>query len=126
MVQGSIKGETKMAVKSLLYNHGQEIMLYNGEAIETMEKLIDAGIKVDAIITDPPFGTTACKWDSIIPLDEMWKRLKKLRKDNAAVVLFGSEPFSSKLRISNLNEFKYDWIWEKEQGTNFLNAKKHL
>jgi len=90
-----------------------------------MDKLIAEGVKVDAIITDPPYGTTACKWDSIIPFDEMWKRLKLLRKDRTPVVLFGSEPFSSALRMSNIKEYKYDWIWEKQQGANFMLVKYH-
>lgn len=68
-------------------------------------------------------GTTACKWDSVIPFDEMWDRLKKLIKDNGAIALFGSEPFSSLLRVSNLNNFKYDWIWEKQKASNFMGAK---
>jgi site-specific DNA-methyltransferase (adenine-specific) len=89
-----------------------------------MDKLIEQGVKVDAIITDPPYGTTACKWDSVIPFDEMWKRLKLIRKDSSAIVLFGGEPFSSALRISNIKEFKYDWVYRKSQATNFLNSKK--
>ncbi|MBP9479756.1 MAG: site-specific DNA-methyltransferase [Sebaldella sp.] len=68
-------------------------------------------------------GTTACKWDSVIPFDEMWLRLNKLIKPNGAIVLFGSEPFSSLLRVSNLNNFKYDWIWEKQKASNFMGAK---
>jgi len=98
--------------------------LINGECLEIMDKLIEEGVRVDAIICDPPYGTTACKWDVIIPFDEMWERLKLLRKDKSPIVLFGSEPFSSTLRVSNLKEFKYDWIWEKSKATNFLNAKK--
>jgi len=78
---------------------------------------------VDAIITDPPYGTTACKWDSVIPFDEMWERLNKLIKLNGAIVLFGSEPFSSALRMSNIKNYKYDWIWEKERGSNFASVK---
>lgn len=88
-----------------------------------MDKLLEQGAKVDAIITDPPYGTTACKWDSVIPFDEMWKRLKALSNDNAPIVLFGSEPFSSALRMSNIGEYKYDWFWKK-RPVNFLNAKK--
>ena len=65
------------------------IRLIQGDCLEVMDKLIEEGVKVDAIICDPPYGTTACKWDTVIPFDEMWKRLKLLRKDNAAVVLFG-------------------------------------
>jgi len=99
------------------------IKLIHGDCLEKMDKIIEKGIKVDAIITDPPYGTTACKWDSVIPFDEMWKRLNKLIKDNGAIVLFGNEPFSSKLRCSNLEMYKYDWYWKKERGTNFLNFK---
>ena len=96
--------------------------LYKGDCLEVMDKLIADGVKVDAIITDPPYGTTACKWDSVIPFDEMWERLNKLIKPNGAIVLFGSEPFSSALRMSNLKMFKYDWIWEKPNGTNFISV----
>lgn len=91
------------------------IQLYKGDCLEVMDVLIAMGVKVDAIITDPPYGTTACKWDIIIPFEDMWKRLKLLRKDNTPIVLFGSEPFSSYLRLSNIKEFKYDWIWEKSR-----------
>ena len=73
----------------------ENIQLYQGDCLEIMDKLIEKGVKVDAIITDPPYGTTACKWDTVIPFDEMWKRLNKLIKPNGAIVLFGSEPFSS-------------------------------
>ena len=100
------------------------IQLFNGDCLEVMDKLIADGIKVDAVITDPPYETTACKWDKVIPFDKMWERLKKIRKDNAAIVLFGKEPFSSGLRLSNKNEYRYDWIWIKNRGTNFLNCKK--
>jgi site-specific DNA-methyltransferase (adenine-specific) len=89
-----------------------------------MDKLIEQGVKIDAVITDPPYGTTQCKWDSIIHFDEMWRRLKLLRNDNTPIILFGSEPFSSVLRMSNIKEYKYDWVYEKTTSTNFLNAKK--
>ena len=78
---------------------------------------------MDAIITDPPYGTTACKWDSVIPFEAMWERLNKLIKPNGAIVLFGSEPFSSALRMSNIKNYKYDWIWEKTKAGNFIQAK---
>lgn len=97
--------------------------LFNGDCLEVMDYLIEQGIKVDCILTDPPYGTTQCKWDSIIPFDEMWLRINKLIKPNGAIVLFGSEPFSSKLRTSNIKNFKYDWIWEKEQGVGFQLVK---
>ena len=79
---------------------------------------------VDAIITDPPYGTTACKWDSVIPFDLMWEQLNRVIKPNGAIVLFGSEPFSSALRMSNIKAYKYDWTWIKTKGVGFLNAKK--
>ena len=102
----------------------ENIKLYQGDCLEVMDKLIAEGVKVDTIITDPPYGTTACKWDSIIPFDEMWERLNKLIKPKGAIVLFGSEPFSSALRMSNIKNYKYDWIWEKNKPTNFGNANK--
>ena len=89
-----------------------------------MDKLIAEGVKVDAIITDPPYGTTACKWDTVIPFDEMWLRLNKLIKPNGAIVLFGSEPFSSALRMSNIKNYKYDWVWNKDKGFGVFLAKK--
>ena len=102
----------------------EQYKIYNGDCLEVMDKLIKQGIKVDMILTDPPYGTTACKWDSVIPFDAMWERLNKLIKPNGAIVLFGSEPFSSYLRMSNIRNYKYDWIWEKPQGVNPLLAKK--
>lgn len=81
-----------------------DIKLYKGDCLEIMDKLIAEGTKVDAIITDPPYGTTACAWDSIIPLDKMWERLNKLIKNNGAIVLFCQEPFTSCLVCSNLKK----------------------
>ena len=82
-----------------------------GDCLERMEE-IESG-SVDMVLADPPYGTTACKWDSVIPFPEMWERLNKLIKPNGAIVLFGSEPFSSALRMSNIKNYKYDWIWNK-------------
>jgi site-specific DNA-methyltransferase (adenine-specific) len=101
-----------------------KIDLYKGDCLEVMDELIEQGVKVDAIITDPPYGTTACKWDSVIPFDEMWQRLNKLIKPNGAIVLFGSEPFSSALRMSNIKNYKYDWVWNKKAFANQMMAKK--
>ena len=98
----------------------ENIKLYKGDCLEMMDKLIQQGIKVDAIITDPPYGTTACKWDSVIPFDQMWERLNRIIKPNGAIVLFGSEPFSSALRMSNIKNYKYDWIWNKRKAGNFV------
>ena len=100
-----------------------KIDLYRGDCLEVMDRLIEDGVKVDSIITDPPYGTTACKWDSVIPFDEMWLRLNKLIKPNGAIVLFGSEPFSSALRMSNIKNYKYDWVWDKKKGGNPLLSK---
>ncbi|MGD2065879.1 MAG: site-specific DNA-methyltransferase [Candidatus Bathyarchaeota archaeon] len=100
----------------------EDIRLIQGDCIDVMDSLIEEGIVVDAIITDPPYGTTACKWDSVIPFDEMWQRLNKLIKPNGAIVLFGSEPFSSALRMSNLTMFKYDHIWVHNRSANFAQA----
>lgn len=88
--------------------------LYKGDCLEVMDKLIAEDVIVDAIITDPPYGTTACKWDSVIPLNEMWERINKLIKPNGAICLFGNEPFTSKLICSNLKGFKYRWDWNKK------------
>jgi site-specific DNA-methyltransferase (adenine-specific) len=96
--------------------------LYKGDCLELMKTIEDNSI--DAIITDPPYGTTACKWDSVIDFDLMWEQLNRIVKPNGAIVLFGSEPFSSALRMSNIKNYKYDWVWEKSKATNFLNAKK--
>jgi len=98
------------------------INLIKGDCLEQM-KSIPSG-SVDAIITDPPYGTTACKWDSVIPFEPMWEQLNRVIKPNGAIVLFGSEPFSSALRMSNIKNYKYDWKWDKIVPTNFLNAKK--
>ena len=98
--------------------------LYHGDCLEIMNQLISQGILVDMILTDLPYKVTWNNWDKIIPFNKMWIRINKLIKDDGAICLFGSEPFSSKLRISNIKGYKYDWVWCKEQGTNFLNAKR--
>ena len=144
--------------------------LIRGECLAVMDKLIEEGIKVDAIITDPPYQTTACAWDTLIPFNKhimlpiskrskklkpiyrdeyilqelkagreykeiceyfdinhkegMWDKLNKLIKPNGAIVLFGSEPFSSALRMSNIKNYKYDWKWNKNRKTGFANAKR--
>ena len=98
--------------------------LYHGDCLEVMDRLMEQNIQVDMILTDPPYGTTACKWDSIIPLDEMWSRLNKLIKPNGAIILFAQTPFDKVIGASNLKMLRYEWIWEKEQGTGGLNANK--
>ena len=93
-----------------------------GECLEIMKSIPDGS--VDAIITDPPYGTTACKWDSVIPFEPMWEQLNRIIKPNGAIVLFGSEPFSSALRMSNIKNYKYDWIWEKTKASAPMLANK--
>ena len=97
------------------------INLMQGDCLERMSEIADGS--VDMVLTDPPYGTTQCRWDSVIPFEPMWEQLKRVTKKNGAVVLFGSEPFSSFLRCSNIEAYKYDWVWQK-RPVNFLNAKK--
>jgi site-specific DNA-methyltransferase (adenine-specific) len=97
-----------------------KIDLRLGDCLEIMKTIPDGSI--DAIITDPPYGTTACKWDSVIPFEPMWAELKRIIKPNGAIVLFGSQPFTSALIMSNPKMFKYEWIWEKSMPSNFCQA----
>jgi len=92
-----------------------------GDCLEVMRDLPDNSI--DAVITDPPYGTTACKWDAVIPFEPMWEQLKRITKPNGAIVLTASQPFTSALVMSNPKMFKYEWIWQKSKGTNFTHAK---
>lgn len=109
----------------MLENHKlrKDIYIYHNDCIETLKELINENVKVDAIITDPPFGTTVCVWDEIIPFDVMWNLLKQIVKEHSAIVLFGSQPFTSKLICSNIKNFKYEWIWQKAVGSNFATLK---
>jgi len=97
-------------------------MLHLGDCLEVMQGIPDGS--VDAVICDPPFGTTACKWDSVIPFEPMWAQLKRIVKPNGAIVLMASQPFTSALVMSNVAMFRYQWIWEKNKATGHLNAKK--
>lgn len=96
--------------------------IYNEDCLEGMKRIDNKSI--DMILCDLPYGTTACKWDNIIPFDKLWEQYNRIIKDNGAIVLFGSEPFSSHLRLSNLNMYKYDWYWKKSKPVGFANAKK--
>jgi site-specific DNA-methyltransferase (adenine-specific) len=96
--------------------------LHHGDCLEKM-KLIPDG-SVDMVMCDLPYGTTACKWDSVIPFEPLWAAYKRVCKKNAAIVLTASQPFTSALVMSNLADFKYDWCWRKPKGTGHLNAKK--
>jgi len=95
--------------------------LYNDDCMKVLKKLPSESVHF--ILTDPPYGTTACKWDIVIPFDRLWTQLKRVIKKNGVIAIFGSEPFSSYLRLSNINWFKYDWIWEKQKASNFMGAK---
>ena len=97
------------------------IDLRKGDCLEIMKDIPDKSI--DAIICDLPYGTTACKWDTIIPFEPLWAQYKRIIKDNGAIVLFGSQPFTSALVMSNPKMFKYEWIWEKAVGSNFATLK---
>lgn len=94
---------------------------YNMDCMDGMKLIDDKSI--DMVLCDLPYGTTQCEWDTIIPFEPLWEQYNRIIKDNGAIVLFGSEPFSSYLRISNIKNYKYDWIWDKIKGTGFLNAK---
>ena len=99
-----------------------EIELIKGDCLEVMKDIPDKSI--DMILCDLPYGTTACKWDSVIPFKPLWEQYNRIIKDNGAIVLFGSEPFSSALRMSNIKKYKYDLKWQKDQGSDFMLAKK--
>lgn len=99
----------------------KKINLFNGDCLEVMKGIPDGSI--DLVLTDPPYGTTSCKWDTVIDLELMWAELKRVIKPNGAIVLFGNEPFSSHVRLSNLIGYKYDWKWDKVRGSNFATVK---
>ena len=96
--------------------------IIHGDCLEVMKEIPNNSI--DMILADLPYGATACKWDTIIPFEPLWEQYNRVIKDNGCVALFGSEPFSSYLRMSNINNYKYDWYWNKVQGTGFSAVKK--
>ena len=89
-----------------------------------MKSLISEGVKVDAVITDPPYGTTSCYWDNVIPFEDMWQCLNQISLETTPKILFGNEPFSSLLRMSNIKQYKYDIYWQKERATNIFQLRK--
>ena len=95
--------------------------IHRGDCLEVMQHIPDRSI--DSIICDLPYGTTACSWDNVIPFEPLWEQYNRIIKSNGAIVLFGSEPFSSHLRMSNIKNYKYDWVWNKIQAGNFMNIK---
>ena len=98
-----------------------KIELIQGDCLEKMKDIPDGS--VDMVLTDPPYGTTACKWDSIIPLEPMWEQLKRVIKPNGAIVMTASQPFTTTLIASNMKMFKYCWVWDKKSGLGFLDCK---
>lgn len=108
-------------IYGLIFRRGWMYQLYNGDCLEVMKNIPDKS--VDLILTDPPYGTTACKWDSVIPFKPMWEQLNRIIKPNGAIVLFGNEPFTSKIIISNLTGFKYRWDWDKKIPSGMGYAK---
>ena len=97
------------------------MQLIYGDCLEKMKDIPNKSI--DMVLCDLPYGTTACKWDVIIPFEPLWEQYKRIIKDRGVIALFGSEPFSSYLRMSNIKDYKYDWIWDKKKGGNILNLK---
>jgi site-specific DNA-methyltransferase (adenine-specific) len=102
------------------YYEKNGIVIYHGDCLDVMPGLG----AFDMVLADPPYGTTVCKWDSIISLAPMWEQLKRVIKDNGAIVMTASQPFITTLISSNMKMFRYCWVWEKEQGTNFLDSKR--
>lgn len=97
------------------------IDLKQGDCLDIMKNITDKS--VDMILCDLPYGTTACKWDNVIPFEPLWEQYKRIIKDNGAIVLFGREPFTSKLICSNIKDYKHKWVWNKKQSGSFQNAK---
>ena len=98
------------------------MILQQGDCLELMKDIPDKSI--DLILCDLPYGTTQNKWDTVIPFDKLWEQYNRIIKDNGAILLFSQMPFGANLIMSNPKMFRYEWIWEKENGTGFLNAKK--
>ena len=110
-----------MAVKiEVLYKNEYRYQLILGDCLERMPAIPDN--KIDLVLTDIPYGTTACKWDTVIDLVEMWGQLERICP-KGVIVLFGAQPFTSVLTMSNLEWFKYSWVWKKSKGCNFTHAK---
>ena len=98
--------------------------IYLGDCLELMKEIPDGS--VDLILCDLPYGTTACSWDIIIPLNKLWEQYNRIRKPNTAILLFGAQPFSSLVINSNIRDFKQELIWDKQIGGNFVHAKRRI
>ena len=97
--------------------------IIHGDCLEVTRQFPDKSI--DMILCDLPYGTTACEWDTVIPFDPLWEQYNRIIKKHGAIVLFGIEPFASNLRMSNIKNYKHEWVWNKEQAGNFIQAKNH-
>ena len=100
----------------------EKIKLMQGDCLELMKGIADKS--VDMILCDLPYGTTVCKWDTVIPFEALWEQYNRITKPKGVIALFGSEPFSTYLRMSNIDNYKYEWVWDKISPSGFLNAKK--
>lgn len=103
-------------------NDDHSMNLFNGDCLEKLKLISDNSI--DLILADPPYGITECAWDKVIPFEPLWEELNRVAKKNTAIIIFGVEPFSSQLRMSNLKNYRYDLIYEKLHATGFFNANK--
>ena len=103
------------------YYQDDAVTIYHGDCLDVMPNLSSCA---DMVLVDPPYGTTKCHWDIVVPLDQMWSCLDGRVKANGATLIFGSEPFSSMVRVSNIRNYRYDWVWSKTNPTGFFNAKK--
>lgn len=101
----------------------EKIQLYHGDCLEVMKKLPDNS--VDMVLCDLPYNSTACKWDQLIPFDSLWEQYNRIVKENGAIVLFGIQPFTTVMIHSNIKNFKHQWIWDKKNGSNFMQLKRH-
>ena len=102
----------------------ETIRLYEGDCLKVLPLLATEGIKADLILADLPYGTTHCKWDSVIDYAQMWEAIARITNPDTPILLFAQQPFTSTLGCSNLKNLRYNWVWEKTQGTGFLNAKR--
>ena len=109
-------------MKNILDNKNYKLL--RGDCLELMKDIPDKSI--DMILCDLPYGTTKCKWDVILPFNNLWEQYNRIVKENGAIILFGTEPFSSELRLSNKSDYKYDIYWVKEKPTNFMQVKKRV
>lgn len=115
------KHRHRMPCENCLNLNKMRNKIVKGDCLEIMKDIPDQSI--DMVLSDPPYGTTACKWDSVIDLDLMWIQLKRIIKPKGAIVMTASQPFTSRLIMSNIKQFKYCWVWHKSRALGFQNAK---